>query len=91
MKCYLMPEYENVKSYYNKAVIIQDENKTDLISYNTLVCTIKENKIILNKSVEIELLLSNTTQRHIKEFLKQFYYKSNQAITKKDLLKLMEE
>lgn len=76
----LIPVFENVKSYYNKAEVKKYYNKYnvivkyELLSYNTLVLTYKDSKIKLNKKININLLMSKTTLRHIKEFIKQFYY-----------------
>ena len=76
----LTPIYENVKSYYNKAEVKSYYNKYniitkyELLSYNTLVLTYKDSKIELNKKINKELLTSQTTLRHIKEFIKQHYY-----------------
>lgn len=90
MKKYeLLPIYDNRKSFYNKAIVEEVNNIKKLYSYNTLVCTLSNNDIILNDAVDQSLLFSNTTLRHIKEFLKQFYFNSDHDITKKDLLKLL--
>ena len=90
MKKYeLLPIYDSRKSFYCKAIIEEENENIKLYSYNTLVCTLSNNNIILNDAVDQSLLFSNTTLRHIKEFLKQFYYNSNKNITKKDLLKLL--
>ena len=90
MKKYeLLPVYDKSKSFYNKAIIEEESSIKKLYSYNTLVCTLSNNNIILNDAVDQSLLFSNTTLRHIKEFLKQFYYNSDKNITKKDLLKLL--
>lgn len=76
----LTPIYERVKSYYKKAYIKKYYNKNniivkyELLSYNTLVLTYKESKIKLNKNIKKELLTSQTTLRHIKEFIKQHFY-----------------
>lgn len=76
----LIPVFENVKSYYNKAEVKKYYNKNniivkyELLSYNTLVLTYKESKIKLNKKINKELLTSQTTLRHIKEFIKQHFY-----------------
>lgn len=76
----LIPVYENVKSYYNKAEVKRYYNKYniiikyELLSYNTIVLTYKDSKIKLNKKIDINLLMSKTTLRHIKEFIKQYYY-----------------
>ena len=90
MKKYtLSPVYDGKKSFYNKAIIEEESGIKKLYSYNTLVCTLSNNDIILNDAVDQSLLFSNTTLRHIKEFLKQFYFDSDHDITKKDLLKLL--
>lgn len=76
----LIPVFENVKSYYKKAEVKKYYNKYniitkyELLSYNTIVLTYKDSKIKLNKKIDINLLTSQTTLRHIKEFIKQFYY-----------------
>lgn len=88
----LLPIYENVKSYYKKAEVKKYYNKYniivkyELLSYNTLVLTYKDNKIKLNKNIKKELLTSQTTLRHIKEFIKQYYYLLDEE-TKKTLEK----
>ena len=88
----LLPIYENVKSYYKKAEVKRYYNKYniivkyELLSYNTLVLTYKDNKIKLNKNIKKELLTSQTTLRHIKEFIKQYYYLLDEE-TKKALEK----
>lgn len=88
----LLPVFENVKSYYKKAEVKRYYNKYniivkyELLSYNTLVLTYKDNKIKLNKNIKKELLTSQTTLRHIKEFIKQYYYLLDEE-TKKTLEK----
>ena len=61
----LMPMYDSRKSFYGKAKVIEMENEIVLQSYDTFVASIKEGKVIING------FYSNTTLRHIKEFLKQ--------------------
>ena len=74
----LMPIYEkSVKSYYSKAkttehLNLKNENVISLYSYNTLVSYIVRNKAHITKNKNH---LSNTTLRHIKEFLKQNGFK----------------
>lgn len=94
----LSPHFESVKSYYNKSSIevIKDldfteetpEMKTfeNLYSYNTLVAThdYKENKIYLKNTH----LYSNTTLRHVKEWLQQKGFKK---FSKKELFKEFQE
>lgn len=89
----LTPICDKAKSFYNKAEVkeftVDNKKELQLYSYNTLVCTIKNSeKIELNKNIDESLLFSQTTLRHIKEFLKQFYYFSDVKITKADLMKL---
>lgn len=63
----LVPQYNHVKSFYNKAFVHSKDNG-DLIlsSYMTDVCTITyDGKIVINN------LYSRTTTRHIVEFLRQ--------------------
>lgn len=83
-------KYDNAKSFYGKAKIKEVNNLKVLYSYNTLVCAIYENcygkKYMLNWNIQEELLFSNTTLRHIKEFLKQYY--NNKEYTKKDIIHL---
>lgn len=82
-------EFDNAKSFYGKAKIKVINNLKILYSYNTLVCAIYENcygkKYMLNWDINEDLLFSNTTLRHIKEFLKQYY--NNKDYTKKDIIK----
>ena len=61
----LIPMYDSRKSFYGKAKVIEMENEIVLQSYDTFVASIKEGKVIING------FYSNTTLRHIKEFLKQ--------------------
>lgn len=90
MKSYLIAQYDSAKSFYNKAVVNIEQNKKELFSYNAPVCSIIDNKIILNDGIDKKMLFSNTTLRHIKEFLKQYYYNDDVKIAKKDLIKMME-
>ena len=86
-KNYLMSLYDSRKSFYNKAYIVRIENIIYLYSYNTLVLEVGQDYYKLNKSIDEKLLFSNTTLRHIKETLKQFYYKENKTLTKKEIIK----
>ena len=79
MKTELKPKYENVKSFYRKAYIKEEDNKIILISYTTEVLILEDNKKPIVKNTH-----SNTTLRHIKEFLKQYGFK---AENKRQILK----
>jgi len=67
----LMPQYDARNSFYNKARVRKEKGKLTLISYNTEVCFIKNNKAIVLGQ------WSATTSRHIKEFLKQNGFKAD--------------
>ena len=86
-KEYLIPIYDTRKSFYNKAYIVRIGDLIRLYSYNTLVLEVGQGYYKLNKSINEKLLFSNTTLRHIKETLKQFYYKENRTLTKKEIMK----
>lgn len=86
-KSYLEPLYDSRKSFYNKAYIVRVGNLIRLYSYNTLVLEIGKDYYKLNKNINEDLLFSNTTLRHIKETLKQFYYRDNRTLTKKNIIK----
>lgn len=62
----LFPKYDTRKSFYGKAKIVEHKNgDKDLISYTTTVASIKNNILYVYG------WFSNTTARHINEFLKQ--------------------
>lgn len=86
-KSYLVPIYDTRKSFYNKAYVVRIGNIICLYSYNTLVLEVGQDYYKLNKSIDGKLLFSNTTLRHIKETLKQFYYRDDRTLTKKDIIK----
>lgn len=86
-KSYLVPIYDTRKSFYDKAYIIRIGNIIHLYSYNTLVLEVGQDYYKLNKSIDEKLLFSNTTLRHLKETLKQFYYKYDKTLTKKEIIK----
>lgn len=70
-KIYLEPRYDTRKSFYKKAYYYNDSinNRIDLFSYSTNVATIKDNMLYVFGTY------SNTTLRHIKEFMYQFGFK----------------
>jgi hypothetical protein len=75
---YLECRYDSRASFYGKAVVKVYENKKILYSYNTMVAYIENGK------ATIEGFYSQTTTRHIKEFLKQngFYADSKKQMMK---------
>ncbi len=61
----LEPIYSNVKSFYNKAKVLNDNGVIKLQSYSTIVAEIRNGK------AKIFGFYSATTTRHIREFLQQ--------------------
>lgn len=65
----LSPQYDSRKSFYGKAKVVQKENGDYVLySYNTPVATVRNGKRV----PEEEYKASQTTNRHIKEFYRQF-------------------
>lgn len=85
MKVYeLIPVYDARNSFYGKALIIESSEGYILYSYMTPVMIItKNNKCCFNSDIDYDLLLSATTLRHIKDFIKQ-YLNSGYDFNKKD-------
>lgn len=76
----LTARYDARQSFYGKAQVIELPNKTVLKSYDTIVAVIRDGKPMVRGDY------SQTTTRHIKEFLKQngFWVE-----TKKDIMKFL--
>ena len=74
---YLIPVYDGRKSFYKKAKVYQSGNTYTLVSYWTEVCSIyheiDEDTAEIIDVITINGHYSNTTGRHIREFLKQFF------------------
>lgn len=68
--------YNNRSSFYGKAKIIIEGNKTTLKSYNTDVAYIIKDNNSLIKAI-VKGTYSCTTVRHIKEFLLQHGFKAD--------------
>lgn len=94
----LKPIYDNRKSFYKKAYIEIISSwsevhakieKIKLYSYNLLVCEVNYYKDTTNRFYTIcnEEFISQTTLRHIKEFLMQWFYCKEKTLTKKEILK----
>ena len=93
-KEFLQPIYNTQKDYYKKAEVKTLNNNIKLLySYNTLVCIIFDNKYILNDNISYNLLFSNTTLKHLKDFLLQninilrLSHFIDNKITKKNIIK----
>lgn len=98
--------YDNAKSFYKKAYVIKYYNKDniiikyELVSYDTTILYLKDSKIHFNyKDINDKSIYSQTTLRHIKEFIKQYYYYleiyykdiiNKEKLTKNDIAKLID-
>ena len=69
MEYELISKYDTRKTFYSKARVREENGRLTLISYTTEVCYIENGKAIINGTY------SDTTTRHIKEFLKQNGFK----------------
>lgn len=70
----LKPQYDARQSFYNKATVdTDDKGKNKLYSYNTLVAEMKDGKPVVYGT------FSQTTLRHIKEWLKQNGFKAENS------------
>ena len=78
----LIPRFDGRKSFGKKAWVIDENGELVLKSYDTLVARIKGGK------AEVRGLYSQTTTRHIKEFLRQ---SGMNVQTSQDLKKLIRE
>lgn len=78
MTTYLQPIYDSRKSFYNKAIVVEDANGKYLKSYETVVARItdKNHGYSIPAYAEVLGTYSQTTLRHIKEFLKQNGFKA---------------
>lgn len=63
----LRPVYDVRNSFYGKAQVEVDGDKTTLLSYGTPIVQIQNGEV----SKCTDDIISNTTARHVKEFLKQ--------------------
>ena len=92
MEYELIPQFDSRKSFYKKAMVKTEDNQKTLYSFDAKVCIINLDL----KTAQIISLFSETTTRHIKEFLKQNGFKvedTNQLrkdyITKYEILEAL--
>ena len=64
----LAARYDSRKSFYGKAKVVVDGNALSLYSYDTLVAVIIDGKVT-RADIGVH---SRTTNRHIREFIRQF-------------------
>ena len=83
MKYELQAKYDSRKGFYKKAHVEEENGVITLISYSSQVARVRNGMFEINSSISKDLLYSQTTLRHIREFYKQFV--SFDIISKKDL------
>lgn len=72
VKFELTPHFDSRQSFYGKAkVVVRDDGTQILYSYGTPVCRIKDGKATLLHKGYLGWSSSQTTLRHVKDFLKQ--------------------
>lgn len=68
----LIPHFDSRNSFYGKARVVEKDDGTKILySYATPVCKIKDGKATLLSKGYLGWNSSQTTLRHVKEFLKQ--------------------
>ena len=72
MKYELQARYDRRNSFYGKAKVEEIGDTITLTSYDSEVARVVNGKFEINSNVNRELLYSQTTSRHIREFYKQF-------------------
>ncbi len=80
----ITPQYDNRQSFYGKARVDDNGNEKTLYSYNTPVAKIVGNKVELLPKWD----WSQTTLRHVKEFLKQKDIVKWIQVMKEEVLKI---
>jgi len=66
----LIPTFDGAKSFYGKAVVVEYNTHKELYSYGTYVALITKDEAVVFDTY------SDTTLRHINEFLKQDGFKA---------------
>ena len=65
----LVPRYANQQSFYGKALVAGQNGYKVLYSYMTPVAKVADDKQVITSDRN---LLSNTTMRHVHEFINQY-------------------
>jgi hypothetical protein len=83
----LAPIINNQKSFYGKAIIIDNDLTTELKSYNTIVSVYNKD----TKTLKLNGFYSKTTLKHIKEFINVLNktYDLQLPLTSKELRKYL--
>lgn len=81
----LFPRYDARKSFYGKAHIIETSKTIKLKSYDTIILQYSKQSKTIKFLCRDPRSFSQTTNRHVNEFLKQFTNTS--PLSKKEILK----
>lgn len=84
----LFPMADNAKSFYGKAFVIQEGDTYTLLSYGLPIIMKRNDKFTLLCEDED---LSNTTIKHLREFMRQFGISNVADYPKKKMVKTLRE
>ena len=82
---YLQPYGANVKSFYNKAFLIENGKYKILKSYDTIICAFDPDTNCVYRCITDSDLVSVTTNRHIRSFM---YHFMGYMLSRKEFLNL---
>ena len=85
----LMARYDRCKSFYRKAHIVETDEYYILISYSTEILKLNKADGKITFLCHSEWAYSQTTNRHINEFLLQFT--NERRLSKREILTRMRE
>lgn len=80
----LFPHYDARKSFYGKACIIETSKTIKLKSYDTIILQYNKQTKTIKFLCRDSWAFSQTTNRHINEFIKQFTNET--PLSKKEIL-----
>lgn len=80
----LFPRYDARKSFYGKACIIETSKTIKLKSYDTIILQYNKQTKTIKFLCRDSWAFSQTTNRHINEFIKQFTNET--PLSKKEIL-----
>lgn len=81
--------YDSRKSFYKKAMVDKVDDTFRLFSYGTLIATANDTVVTLVDKNEDDY--SQTTLRHLREFVVQFAYGVSKNMNRQDVLKHLRE
>ena len=82
---YLQPYGANVKSFYNRALLIENGKYKILKSYDTIICAFDPDTNCVYRCITDSDLVSVTTNRHIRSFM---YHFMGYMLSRKEFLNL---